>query len=69
VNMRYEVYENGALAQSVDDSLELGYLFPEQCLSLFSAAGLSLVQAFGDYDKRPLVPEEKKEQIYVLGKV
>ncbi|HTB22341.1 MAG TPA: class I SAM-dependent methyltransferase [bacterium] len=68
VNLRYEVHVNGELTQTAEDSLELGYLFPEQCLGLFTSAGLGLEQAYGDYDRRPLVPEEKKEQIYVLKK-
>lgn len=66
VNMRHEVYDGARLVESLIDALELGYLYPEQCIPLFAASGLAVVDAFGAYDRRPLRPDERKEQIYVL---
>jgi SAM-dependent methyltransferase len=63
---RYEVQQRGGLVETITDDFELGYLYPRQCSALFAACGLSVVDAFGDYDRRPL-RDEHKEQIYVLG--
>jgi len=68
LNYRFEVFEKGSPPKTACDPLELGYLYPDQCLQLFSSAGLGVVEAFGHYDRRVLVPEEKMEQIYVLAK-
>ncbi|MBI5091640.1 MAG: class I SAM-dependent methyltransferase [Candidatus Hydrogenedentes bacterium] len=65
--MRYEVYEDEKLAQSLIDDLELGYLYPEQCLRLFAQAGLAVEQAYGGYDRRALSADEQNEQIYILS--
>jgi SAM-dependent methyltransferase len=65
--IRYEVYENQALVEAPADTVELGYLYPDQCLHLFTASGLAVVHAFGYYDRRPLRADEQKEQIYILG--
>jgi ubiquinone/menaquinone biosynthesis C-methylase UbiE len=65
---RYEVYEEGALRRTHRDELELGYLYPEQCGPLFAASGLAVAEAFGGYDRRPLVADERLEQIYILSK-
>jgi SAM-dependent methyltransferase len=66
-HLRYEVYEGGVLTQSLTDDLELGYLYPEQCLRLFLEAGMRVDRSFGGYDGRALCPEERNEQIYVLA--
>ena len=65
---RYRVYEGDALLETLVDNMELGYLYPEQCGPLFAACGLSVVDAFGDYDRRPLLADEQREQIYVLSR-
>jgi len=65
--LRYEVYEDGALTQSLADNLELGYLYPEQCQRLFSEMGMRVERSYGGYDGRALVTEEQNEQIYVLA--
>ena len=63
---RYRVYEGDTLVETLVDTLELGYLYPEQCGPLFADSGLSVIDAFGDYDRRPLSADEQREQIYVL---
>jgi SAM-dependent methyltransferase len=63
---RYEVYDEEVLLESLVDELELGYLYPDQCRLLFDACGLSVVEAYGDYDRRPLLADEQREQIYVF---
>ena len=65
---RYEVWENGTLLETHHDELELGYLYAEQCGALFASCGLAIANAFGGYDRRPLLADEGLEQIYVLGK-
>jgi SAM-dependent methyltransferase len=67
-NLRHEVYENGLLVETLVDTLELGYLYSDQCAPLFTASGLTLVNAFGSYDRQPLRADEQKEQIYILRK-
>jgi len=66
LNLCYEFYEDGTLIGEIIDSLSLCYLYPDQCVRLFKDAGFSIVDAYGDYDCRPLIPEEKNEQIYIL---
>lgn len=66
LNLCYEFYEDGTLIGEIKDSLSLCYLYPDQCVRMFKDAGLSIVDAYGDYDRRPLIPEEKNEQIYIL---
>ena len=67
--MRYEVYEHGALLETLLEELELGYLYPDQCARLFAESRMDVVDAFGYYDGRPLTPGEQREQIYVLRRV
>jgi len=63
---RYEVQQKSGPVETTTDDFELGYLFPRQCDALFALCGLSVVDAFGDYDRRPLRAGEQREQIYVL---
>lgn len=64
--LRYEVYESGVLVEELHDDLELGYLYPEQCTSLFAQSHMIVADAFGYYDRRELSDAEKMEQIYIL---
>lgn len=66
--MRYEVYANGALVETLFDELELGYLYPDQCDRLFAESGMTVVSAYSSYDRQPLRENDQKEQIYILGK-
>ena len=66
LNLCYEFYEEGKCIGKIQDRLSLCYLYPDQCIRLFKDAGFSIVDAYGDYDCRPLTPEEKNEQIYIL---
>ena len=68
VNMRHEIYERDALVETLVDALELGYLYMEQCIQLFTDCGFEIEHAFGYYDRRPLQADEQKEQIYILRK-
>ncbi len=63
---RYQVHDGDAVLETLVDGLELGYLYPDQCEQLFAACGLAVVDAYGDYDRRPLRADEQIEQIYVL---
>jgi SAM-dependent methyltransferase len=66
VTTRYEVHDGDAQVETLVDDFEIGYLYPDQCGPLFAACGLSIVDAFGDYDRRPLRAGEQIEQIYIL---
>jgi cyclopropane fatty-acyl-phospholipid synthase-like methyltransferase len=66
VTTRHEVRGKDAPLETLVDTFELGYLYPDQCGPLFAACGLSIADAFGDYDCRPLRADEQREQIYVL---
>ncbi len=68
VEFRYEVYQCDVHQETTTDTLELGYLYPDQCRVLFADCGLVIEEAFGSYDRQPLTAEEQKEQIYVLRK-
>ena len=66
IRQRHEVHEHGILVDTLQDDLELGYLYPEQCNSLFAESHMAVVDSFGHYDRRPLSDAEQMEQIYVL---
>jgi SAM-dependent methyltransferase len=64
--MRYEISKNEEIIETIEDTLKLGYLYPEQCIHLFAESELRVVEAFSDYKCNPLTDEVKKEQIYIL---
>lgn len=65
--LRFHVFNEGELLESCEDELKLGYLYPEQCQALFDACGLKVEHAYGAYKKRPIVEDEKKEQVYIFS--
>ncbi len=64
----YEIYDNGTYVETLSDDLELGYLYPDQCNSLFAECKMQAVNRFGHYDRRALTEYEQVEQIYILKK-
>ena len=66
--LRYEIYDNGTPLETLSDDLELGYLYPDQCNSLFAECKMVVVNSFGHYDQRALSEDEQMEQIYIIKK-
>ena len=66
--LRYEVCVNGSSVEKLSDDLELGYLYPNQCESLFEESELVTVDSYGHYDRRALTEDDRAEQIYILSK-
>lgn len=66
--LRYEIYDKGNPVETLRDDLELGYLYPDQCISLFGECNMVVVDSFGHYDRRALSKDEQVEQIYILRK-
>ena len=67
--LRYEIYNNGSSVERLNDDLELGYLYPDQCNSLFAECKLVVMDSYGHYDRRALSKDEQMEQIYILKKL
>lgn len=66
--LRYEIYDNDTTVETLRDDLELGYLYPDQCNSLFAQCNMVVEDSFGHYDRRALSEDEQVEQIYILRK-
>lgn len=67
--MTYFVYNmEGEVSKTLSDDLVIGYLYPDQCMTMFTGNGFAVESVFGGYDETPLSEEGGGEQIYIVSK-
>lgn len=65
IRWKYEVYDSaGALQETLIEDMALRWLYRWEAEYLLELCGLEIVEAYGDFDKRPL-NEQANELIYV----
>jgi len=68
IRWKFEVYDAaGALEETLIEDMELRWLYRWEAEYLLELCGLEIVQAYGDFDKRPL-DEQANELIYLCRK-
>jgi SAM-dependent methyltransferase len=68
IRWRFEVFDAaGALQETLIEDMELRWLYRWEAEYLMELCGLEIVEAYGDFDKRPL-DEQANELIYLCRK-